>query len=194
MKRYGKPIYRNGDLVEILSPNMYIRCGYPYSFEVAKNEMETVFIDDIIRFKDSIYEKLKPKIKNSEFETSQILDTNFITISETRFVNLIIKSLAYEKVHFEKFGGTYRKVITKFNEQYMGCKGVVVNKKIVQSGKYSVDSNFDKNSKRYIYDKKLESIERHVILDIACDKYPNEMLKIEDIYVKKIPEINYIDE
>jgi len=119
------------------------------------------------------------------------IDDDFLNISKERFISGIIKILGYEKVYLEKFGGSERKVITETKEEIKGLQGVVVAKKLKQSGKYNIISNYDNSRKMYIYDKKLENVKRHVILHVACDGY-HEPILIEDIHVTKIQEINNI--
>lgn len=194
MRRRGKYIYRIGDLVEIVNPEIYVRIGYPYSYEVAKSELESIFLDDVIKFKDAVYTKLTNTIKNPEFESIRMLDKDFIKISEDRFVKVLLKTISYEKVYFEKFGGLLRNVVTKYDEEYKGCCGVILKKKIVQSGKYNVTSTYDIKLKKYKYNKRLDMYNRHVILDVSCDKYPNNIIKIEDNHVKKITEFDYTDD
>lgn len=136
-----KQIIRQGDVVRIINPEFFIRCGYPLCL---KDGIKMIMEDKegLKALDDGIAEVLEDKIKpsgtnasNSIFRDIFVSRSSVLTRTQKDFES-IIKILAYYKIKKLKFGGNKRQIFTKRVEEAKGHDFEVLKKKMVVTGNY----------------------------------------------------------
>lgn len=109
-------VFRCGDLVRIINPKIFVRCGYPLSKEDIK--------------RDYIKEDQKDLIKNliSSFSFGLSQDKDRETYDK------ILDILAYRILEKEGFGGNKRDIITRTDESKLNKVYKVFRKRFVKTG------------------------------------------------------------
>jgi len=122
-------IIRVGDLVKVMNPRVFERCGYPMSFEDAVKEVENKYGDKIKEFIYSIEDEARTYVMGFT------LDRNEITNNDPTF-NKIVRALAYNYLGRKKFGGRERKIYTKEVGHLLHRLVVVCKVRFVKTGFY----------------------------------------------------------
>jgi len=183
-------IIRVGDKVKIITPEMFVRCGYPLCVRDMAEEVEKIFGD---RIRDLMYSVGFDEFKKYE-EIIRIKPAN----KENRNYNKIVMELARIRLSKKKFGGDKRSVHTKFVEEMKGKELFVKDTQIVKGGIYNKGwSSTDYWSGEVDYmPNYLSDQKTHKILTVS--DYKDEILpygyryedydRIEAIHVEKIQE------
>lgn len=185
---------RIGDWVRIREPNIFDRCGYPFSFEMAMTEIyekHGKLIEDLL-------EKAVLATRAS-FELREVF-SNSENLKSPVF-HEIQKKMAYALVEQKKFGGPERKVHTKYIEDLKGLVTKVGYIRFVHSGKYFPSSGgYDCYSGEYDYEPgglSERKVHKILVLDKMIDtnimdsrkRFADEnYYKIEACWVEKIKE------
>lgn len=167
-------IIRRGDVVEIVNPQAFLRCGYPLSLEDGKEYIEKNMNKDVLGLLNKVAGK-ENRFNNSTYHK-------------------IVKLLAYEYIKSENFGGNERRIFTKEYKDMKGKEALVESIKFVKTGIYNrgyVGYNY---SGDYECDPPYLSYEKtHKILTLSItrprkDSELNwyEPIMIEAIHVKKL--------
>lgn len=115
-----KEVIKEGDVVKILEPNVFVRVGYPFNLEYAKNNLVTEEEREMIG-------KL----------SRDICFIDQYTRNE-RTYNSILNAVAYKKLKDSGFGGNERKIFTKIDDTLdLEANYTVISKKMVRTGIYS---------------------------------------------------------
>lgn len=188
-RKLNPNIIRVGDWVEIINPEFVIRCGYPLTFEDARNYIKKEFITEINEFKIKLENKFRP-IKNdvnNKFKIS--LDLN--NLIDDKLTNKIVNAIAYDYLRYNRFGGNERKLYIKQVEECKGEICLVSRIKIVKTGKYfSPSGGYDSYSGEYDYEPGgLTNEKTHKLLEIChCIFYQSEVLPISKFFKKQFNE------
>jgi len=185
-KNYKKDnIIRHGDLVKIIKPEIFVRCGYPLTLEKSEKIIREKYYDKVSEFTSGF--KTKITLRNME------------DYCEDKLTKKIIKALAEEYIFMEGFGGNERKIYTEpaFEMLGMSIKGEVrrvVSIKFHKTGTYVPSCSGYSIDEYYDYELAyLDNMKSHKILGLAevpiiCGLYYGEDFKIEACNVKKIHE------
>ena len=123
-------IIRVGDIVKIVKPYFFKRCGYPMSFENACDSVKTIYKDKISSFILDVRLIDKPNKGISILE-----DKNSKEFS--RIFNKIVSALAYDYIRINKFGGKEKTIHTIHSPDYKNCLMEVEKIKFVKTGVYT---------------------------------------------------------
>jgi len=147
MRKLDPKIIRRGDVVRIDNPEMFIRCGYPLSFQEVCEEVSETSKDDILSFMDKVSNS-KPKIA-----------IRAVDPTENRMYQAILKEIAYVRMREKKFGGSERRIVTEKNEAFKDAKAEVVGVKIVKTGdRVSGYGSYDDYTPPYLGNEKTHKI------------------------------------
>ena len=166
VKKINKKIFRINDKVQIINPEIFVRCGYPLAKEDIKNKEITA--------------EERQKIANL-LGCAFVEDIDYFSIYEK-----MLDNLAYYKLKKKRFGGKERRIHTENKPEYKDNFGTIIGKKIVKTGDYeSGYINYDN-----YYSPYLENEKSHVILYINMEPTKNyisgDYIEIESINIKKI--------
>jgi hypothetical protein len=190
MKDPNRPM--KGDWVRIDNPEMFVRCGYPFSKEDMRKEIEREHLIDIEDFIDRIgWGKPEKEMSLSrKFNPNQGLD---------RSTRKIIDILAYERLKAKGFGGRERQIHTEYAPDMKGKIFKILDTKCCMTGKYFAPSGgYDPWSGGYDYEPGgLLNQKCHRILRLDEEAYGQPCVhffskfneygyRIEDIHVTKI--------
>jgi len=141
-------IIRKGDIVRIVNPEFFDRCGYGLTKEILFNEVNEKYGKDVKELIRKVHEE----------ETN----TDFLLACDT-----ILDSLCYLQLKKMNFGGPERKIFTKIIEGLRGKLGKVSFIRYVQTGTYVPgDRLFGEDGEDYD-PPFLDKIAVHKILSIA---------------------------
>jgi len=213
MSKLDPTIIRVGDYIRIITPQIFIRCGYPLS----KKDVQ----EDVIKFfgkviEDLIYsaghgDKFIDRHENNIFILGNTMDEG--NGRNKKIYNEIVDALAYRRLIYKGYGGNERSVNVEFHKEYINAKAQVVDIKHVISGIYNRGnaSYFDSYSGEYEYTPPyLSDTKTHKILGLGLLKHlrsheetggfikkfsPFDLnMRIEAIHVQKITEKEYHDD
>ena len=96
-------VIRKGDLVRVVNPEVFVRCGYPMTINSSREEVG-------VRYKEALYRFLKEldKIDKAENENYCWLDG-----AGNRTYDSIMRVLAERNLKKKKFGGVQRRIHTE---------------------------------------------------------------------------------
>jgi len=187
-KNYKKDnIVRCGDLVKVIKPELFVRCGYSLTLEKSEKIIREKYYDKVSEFANGF--KTKITLRNME------------DYCEDSLTNKIIQALAEEYIFMEGFGGNERKIYTEpaFEMLGMSIKDEVrrvVSIKFHKTGTYVPGSSIYPIDEYYDYEPAyLDNTKTHKILGLAevpkiCGEYYGEDFKIEACNVEKLHEYN----
>lgn len=174
-----KTVYRHGDKVRIVTPELFIRCGYPKTIE---SETKIVIEEQ--------GEQIKKMLKELGLrEPFGLYDTNTWF---GRAFNKIAREIAYCRLKQNGFGGSKRELYTQNEPDLKGKTFQVVGKRCVKTGDYTAPSwGYDSWYGCHEYDPGYLSNEKtHVILEIQpCDMirfHREKEMEIEEVHVEKL--------
>ena len=185
MRRKDKRIIRAGDYVRIKQANMFIRCGYSYSFGIALEEVQQKYKDAIQQF-----------LKQFDMEDKPHLGIE-ITRKGKRYYGYahekIERALAYALVQKKNFGGNVKAIYCEHHPELTGELVQVIEKRVVRTGTYYPPSGgYDSYSGEYDWEPGgLDNMDTHKILKINVQKEkPDAKLlafwEIEERWVEKV--------
>jgi len=161
-----------GDYVRIDTPEMFVRCGYPFGIEDMRKEIKDNHLSDIEKFILSIvYDKddrAKDFYAGIQYKISSVKDD----CSDS--ANAIINILAYKMLRHRNFGGRERAIHTKTIEEHKGKICQVTGTKMCVTGKYVAGSGYqDSWSGEYEYEPAyLENQKSHRLLALSISMSP----------------------
>jgi hypothetical protein len=188
----NKNIIRTGDIVRIINPEFFIRCGYNLCLKDLIDKFEKERMDEIENFIDVFLGDEKGK---NELIKLGIRKTNPKEFSRTG--KEIAKALAYAYMIKHSFGGKERKIFTERKEEYINTDFMVCDIRYHKTGIYFPPSGgYDSYFNEYDYESGgLKNEKTHKILELF-PVYNNPKFvsvlsptfKIESIHVEKINE------
>jgi hypothetical protein len=127
-----KNIIRVGDMVKIISPEFFIRCGYPLTIDMERENVRKNYQDKINKF---IYELVQEEVSKSS--PNKTVTHGFYDREFYRTENEIANALAYAFINAKKFGGYERKIYTEHHEDIRDKILRVSSIFFVKTGTYS---------------------------------------------------------
>lgn len=164
-------IIRVGDLVRIVNPEMYVRCGYPWDKQYAIKNL--IDISEKLDLLDLLCIDYELDRFGEDFE---ITDTNHY---KSRAYEKMLDQLAYLKLIQNGFGGSSRKIITARDETKLGLECVVHKKFYKHSGEHDGSGGLNFLSKLKVH-KILE------IIPTSGNSFWLGDIRIEDVNVVKL--------
>lgn len=134
-----KNIIREGDMVKIVDPQVFVRCGYPLSFQDALEKVVELHLDKTLAFLSDIGlpAVIKPTFMSPPPDDSAgIRDMSSPVDKMPRHLQEIMRALAYAYVRKEGFGGNKRQIFTETWPDLMEKKAYVQGIKYCKTGKY----------------------------------------------------------
>jgi len=161
MKKRGKGTFYAGDAVRIVTPEIFVRCGYDHhlaaEIEIVKERYGAV-VDDFLRAVDVPYGGF-----HGHPQAARLRDR-------------IVSEVAHAQLRAKKSRDAERKLFTQTKEALRGAVGPVVQKKIVKTGFYRPASGGwsadDDYTPAYLRDERT-----HVILQVYVSV-------VEDIWIE----------
>lgn len=149
--------------MQIVTPEFFVRCGYPISFDCEKSNVTKQYSDDIVKLLE------KMGIERSIFND----DYNIM-------LNKIISAIAYYLVHKKGFGGKNRAIFTEPRHELKDRIFLVRDIKLVRTGSYQRGGWSGYESPEfepsYLCDQRV-----HRILDLGdCSIEDKNVIKVAD--------------
>jgi len=159
MSRKDPKIIRVGDMVKVINPQLFIRCGYPMSFKDSVEEVKKEHGDKIRNFMLNIEGITR---NNSPLFAKYTLKER-ITDENKTFLK-IVNALAYDHIRRKGFGGRVRQIFTKEDTRWQDEELLVDNIKFVKTGVYVKGGTY------YTYDEPYPEYEPSCLDDEATHK------------------------
>lgn len=183
MKR-SKDIIRVNDIVQIKTPELFVRCGYPMSKQDAVDHIKANHINDINELFYKITKK-DPECRKS-----------YMFSNEYRCFDNIVDNLAFQYLIANDFGGEKRQIHTEFHKKYLYAVGKVTKIKKCVTGRYiKANHGYDYYYGGWEYEPPyLQNQKHHKILcvDMVNENLPphaftvRDEIWIEDCHVEKV--------
>lgn len=164
------PPIRKGDRVRIVTPEMFVRCGYPKSLDEAIYEFELAHGEELQEFLRSLGHG---KFSNMRMEGDVL----------TRLYKKVRRELAHAQLKKEHYGGCLRSIHTKHEERWKDKEMLVTGVRFVVTGYYERGGWIGGLGEEEYEPPCLGDQKRHKILRLG---YGFENVEIEDIHVEKI--------
>lgn len=106
-RKLDPSVIRVGDIVKVLKPILFIRCGYPMSLQDARKEVEEIYSGKIKSLIRSVQTGENPTVE----EKPTIRNLNYVDKwkGDCSFKD-IVNVLAYLRLRYKNFGGNERKI------------------------------------------------------------------------------------
>lgn len=162
-----KPIYRPGDRVVIMQPQVFIRCGYPFDIVAETGRILNEHEQDIWELIGKIDPSEKPR---------RIFTENDMRAVASRLARIVAMRRGYD--------GNERRIYTRFEADILGKEGTVYSKRVVKTGnRYGPSSGQDYNGDWYGDPGGLSDEKTHIILQVYG---PMTMFEIEAANVRHV--------
>lgn len=183
----NKNIIRIGDRVNVITPIVFFRCGYPLTAQIVK---DTLITKD---HKDAVILMLKAfGIYKDSYESEDNL-TYRNTILVDKIYENIIHTMSMAVMEREGWGGTERKIYTEYNSNFTEVICQVLSKRVIKTGTYHRSSGgHDYYNGADDYDPAYLGNEKtHIILKLCTDGFNENVpmgmeFEIEQCNVVKI--------
>jgi hypothetical protein len=151
-----KDIIRINDYVKIVTPNIFVRCGYPLTKQIVIDTMVSAEQKQAV-FK--LLDQFGVGNTNNIFITERETDPRYLKIMDV---------LASSLLASHGWGGKERKVYTEYKTEFLNKEYRVIGKRVVKSGTYNSGyshrgyyDNYDDYSPPYLTNEK-----SHVLLEL----------------------------
>jgi len=168
-------VIRKGDLVKVVKPEVFVRCGYPMTVASSREEVDGKYKEALYRF----LRELDKIDEAGESENNQVSDMKYKSVRdfEDTIYDSIMTILAERNLKRKRFGGAKRSIYTETNPVIEGKFYKVLEKTTCVTGDYYPSSGW------YDYEPAgLAGMQVHVILKLFCFSG----MKIEAKNVEKI--------
>lgn len=153
-----KPIYRPGDRVVIMQPQVFVRCGYPFDIVAETDRILNEHEPDIWELIGRIDPSEKPR---------RIFTENDMRAVASRLARIVAQRRGYD--------GNERRIYTRFEAEILSKEGTVYSKRVVKTG--------TRYGRGIDYDNHLADEKTHVILQVYG---PMTMFEIEAANVQHV--------
>lgn len=133
MRKRDQKIIRVGDVVEVIKPQVFIRCGYPLCLMDIAETLDR-YDEDIYEFLNKIMDKENPTNKGGKFAVELSL---FAERIEHIAAYKVRHAIAYQILKEKGFGGNERSIFTEEKPFIVHRKYVVDSIKYVKTGTYT---------------------------------------------------------
>jgi len=160
MRKKDPKIIRVGDIVDVVVPNIFVRCGYPLSFDAALKEVKLLYGDSIRTFMNDIDDLRKHKSLLKDYNTRLVIDDDNKTYLK------IARALTYDYLNIKGFGGFDRKIYTERRDHIAERRLLVENTRFVKTGTYVSAGTYGDHDK-YTSSSYLSNVKTHKILGVT---------------------------
>lgn len=168
-RKLNPKIIRVGDLVKIINPEVFIRCGYPLDFEKMLFDVRDKYKQDVDAFMNVIL--MRNGINHGDISANPYYEV----------ANKLFKAITYMLLHVKGFGGKERKIYTENREEIINEQFFVHKIFFVKTGKYypivSSGGYFEQKEYEPAY---LDNQEAHKILILR--DFNIEAKNVEKVY------------
>lgn len=177
MKPFSNPVYHRFDRVEIVEPLVFVRCGYPMSWDETYNQLTETYESQIITDLDGLArgyisagwpEHLARSLPNAYSD--------------------IIHHLTKAHLNKNRYGGNERAIHTRLDERFRGKIARVMGKRVVKTGRYRKGYGPSGYGDDDGAPPTLENVKTHVILEVEMYTGPEpwdfEHFEIEARHVR----------
>ena len=166
MKRKYLPL---GAKVRVVTPKVFVRCGYPLNFD----EVSRKFSDEITE-----------RINKASYAAKLNQDDRYVS-------KYLFKAVVCDILKREKFGGLERQIFEEEEKHIEGAIGFISGKKFVKTGKYergyqSYDGDGDWDP-AYLSDEKT-----HCIYTLELTNRSLSYLQVRAIYCEEIQSVTSV--
>lgn len=175
MRKKDPKIIRRGDMVKIIKPEFFVRCGYPMDFKDAYEYVDRNHNDAIHRLINEIGD-YKTGLSGKEFWFP------------TGVYRKVVRAFAYDYMKARKFGGNERKIYTKPVPAAGGKVFRVLGVRSVRTGIYTpgsptrgYDAVDDDFQPPFLREEKA-----HKILELNYHTMVEDFVSIEAANVEKV--------
>jgi len=179
IKKSKKIVFRPGDKIKIVNPEIFVRCGYTLNKEEGLK-----LITEEEKKKVSELVELNYPLTDLFYQYSNSSD-----MAKTRVYDEILDRLAYLKIKQAGFGGQDRKIFTKLEEKYKDSICVVDSKRVVNTGIRDCHQEGDWETGYYASIPYLRRQKSHVILKVSI--YQNEYINWENFEIEEKNVVKY---
>ncbi len=189
-------VIRRGDLVRVIMPRFFVRCGYPLSFEQAVAEVTEQYGDRIIAFLREL------DLTEDLRKTPQLFGgIKEVDPKDNRTFKKVARALAFDYVRAKGFGGRERRIYREYRPRYFNRLMRVDSVRFHATGEYYPPTGgYDPYSGEYDCDPGgLENQKQHKVLTVwPVMEYPYQKghfqymadrsesdIKIEAVNVRK---------
>lgn len=127
-RKNKKDVFRIGDKVKIITPKIFIRCGYPLNKQIVKDE----FLNEI----DVLIYEFILKTTREAPEDGRLIHFDFRDTGRIEDTKEEIKdALAFHILKKKKWGGNIRQIFEEDSPNLLNIEGTVSDKKYHKIGK-----------------------------------------------------------
>ncbi len=177
-----KIVYKIGNSVIIRNPEIFVRCGYPLTKDMAVEEVKKIvgfngYIFPGGQVDNSIVGKYNRFIRENLDDAPNFVKESLYEFPLDQMANLYLQE--------KRWGGEERRVYTELKEEFRGIVGTVYQKRVVKSGTYVCGSGGYSYEGEYDYDPPyLANVKSHIILSLmVC--IPNSLFETESIEIEE---------
>lgn len=180
-----KEVYRLHDRIRILTPEVFIRCGYPLTTEMISESMT----EEQLKAIHEMFEKFGIRTDPSKVPATNKYFTEIQSINDKPF-QFVRNVIARELLGQKRWGGPERKIYTELRSEFLNATATVYSKRVVKTGTYMPGWGHTSYFGEYDYEPAyLDGEETHIILTICTDygsTYPSQQFEIDERNVVKI--------
>ena len=172
-----KNIFRYGDIVKIITPKLFIRCGYPLTLDIVKHDM-------ITREQKNYIVAMLNKFEIYPFPDKS-LATELMMNDDYLYDDIygeVLRVMAKYVIRRNKWGGSDRTIYTEDAPHLLNIEGRVISKKVVVTGKYNCGCMYGDEYEA----PTLSNSKVHVILELSINDHLTDTIHIEQSNVVKI--------
>lgn len=175
-----KHVYRIGDKVRIVTPSVFLRCGYPIDIAELAEKLSVEYGPDVqalvARMAGYVHDPAMPDM--TSLIGSKVRGGMFLSNLFERFAYVVAKQ--------QRFGGRDRTLHTVTKPEYIGRECSVVGKNTCKTGRHFGPSSYGPEDD-YDYDPGgLEGEQTHVILALSSLDWLDAPVRIEARHVEPL--------
>ena len=178
MKKLNPKVFRYGDIVQIINPEFFVRCGYPLTLEDAKERLVSQ------KQREMICALLNENycIDKIGYAEPTIDDLSFRDVDSHSFYHKILDEVAYFQLYKARVGGNERKIYTERIDSLLNSNVMVTQKRYVKTGK-RVSGGYDEDGGSPPY---LSNEKTHVILTVYVNMEGSWCREAKEIEAKNV--------
>jgi hypothetical protein len=205
-----KHVYREGDLVRVVQPFVYQRCGYPYDIVKEGQRLGDTFAEDIVALIDKMDPREDPTPVRPPVKTARGMQLEALFVENSPFVPQGFAGMGsdyhdlcsrFARIIAQRrgFGGNERRIYTEDRVDLHGAVLRVSSKFVRKTGTRFGPSSYQSYEGEWDYDSGgLSNEQTHVIL--RCHRYNpkwiaslDDVIQIEAANVEPAPQTAEID-
>jgi len=181
-----KDVIRIGDNIKVITPEIFVRCGYPLTKQIV---MDTIITKEQ-------REAIRTMFKAFGIPIIKDYPDNILEVDETNSFNKVLDTMAGIILVQKNWGGKERNTFTETKSELLDVIGNVIGKRIVKTGTYNsghthryYDGEFDYDP-AYLSNEASHIILKFVAIDNLNEKiYYRQEFEIEECHICKLAKI-----